>query len=694
MLIGKNNIRVRILFFVLIILSFFTTIFYVLRTRNHESFINRELELVSSNYQARLDTVKRINGGSVLTTLSNEKSDVGEVQKEIKELVNTIKVDRNNEIAVLVKKGVVESRIDLLSWDKYEVLNRTTTNKKIEKLFLECLRDNEKNDVDKRYEHDEHIFICNEFSLVDKNYHEVGSVISLIDVTSIILSTAQFNRVTALLSILLLALFILLFNLISFHTVVKPIRELVKVAEAIVGGNYLARSRIKLSNEIGVLSSAINSVADKILESQSNLENKVIEKTEKINENKQYLEDQQKAILSILEDVEQERTVAEKQSHELKKFQLAVSRASDHIVITDPEGIVVYVNDAVKRITGFSKEEILGKKAGVKELWGGLMDLDFYKQLWKTIKTDKKSFSGEIKNKAKDGREYTAHASISPILNKKGEVIFFVGIERDITHEKEVDRMKTEFISLASHQLRTPLSAMKWFLEMLLDGDMGKLKTEQKEVVENIEKSNQRMIALVNGLLNISRIESGRIIVEPELTDLSELVNELLVELKQSAKEKQLKLTASLDKKIGELSVDPNLVREVYKNLMTNAIKYSKDGGDIKINLSKIKKEVIFEIKDSGMGIPKKEQSKIFEKFHRATNAQKTDVDGTGLGLYLAKAIAESSKGRLWFESEENKGTTFWFALPLKGMKAKKGEVYLDAMKSASKKNKEKKKGK
>ncbi len=447
----------------------------------------------------------------------------------------------------------------------------------------------------------------------------------------------------------------------------SPLDSLKKVAQLISQGFYSERVPIESNDEFSSVGNAINTMLNDIQNSKEITENQIKEQTQKIKIQNDDLAEQQLALLNLLEDIEEEKAITELQTQDLKKFRMAVENASDHIVITDPEGLVIFTNNAVSTITGFSSSEIIGEKAGTQKLWGGKMSPDFYKEMWQKIKVDKQVFKGEFINKRKDGSEYYSSATITPVLDDNEEIIYFIGIERDITAQKEVDKMKTEFISLASHQLRTPLSAMKWFLELLIGGDAGELNNEQKEFINNINESNERMIDLVESLLNVSRIESGKIVLDTQPTNLRELIDSLVPELKNKIDQNKQKLTISVDGEIPMVNADPKLIRNVFMNLLTNSIKYTPGGGQINIYLAKKDNEVVSRVSDTGYGIPESEQHRTFEKFYRGTNIIDRVTDGNGLGLYLVKSIIESSGGKIWFESKENEGTTFWFTLPVDG---------------------------
>lgn len=475
-------------------------------------------------------------------------------------------------------------------------------------------------------------------------------------------------------SVLLLLLLIYVF----VRTVITdPVNKFKMGVKKISEGDLGYQIEVDSKDEFGEFSRVFNLMIDSVKKSRSDVDAKIEEQTKNLQAKKLELEKQSKALVNIIDDVNEEKIRSDNLAKDLRKFKLAVENTSDHVVITDADGIILFANPAVETITGFAPEDVLGLKAGASDTWGGLMPKEVYVDMWKTIKEDKKSFVGELTNQRKNGEKYLVEASIAPVLDDQGRVVFFVGTERDITKAKEVDKMKTEFISLASHQLRTPLAAMRWFSEMLLSGDAGDLNGEQKDFVQNIYDSNKRMIDLVNALLNISRIESGRIIIEPKPTNLLDLVNSILAELDMRLKKKNITVVASMSEHIGEVNVDSKMVGEVYTNLLTNAIKYSPEGAEITIFISEKDGEIISQVADTGYGIPKEDHNKIFEKFFRAQNAVKYEPDGNGLGMYLVKAIIESSGGKIWFESEVGKGSTFWFSLPKEGVEAKSGEVHI-----------------
>ena len=367
-----------------------------------------------------------------------------------------------------------------------------------------------------------------------------------------------------------------------------------------------------------------------------------------------------------------------------------LNNIGDAVVAVDRDRKVIFINEIAAKMIGWKREEVVGK------IWGkdmpGVVD-----DMGDPIPREKRSIAQALLRKAstfvsyysyvrKDGTKFPVANTSAPIITG-GEVTGAIVVFRDVTREKEIDRMKTEFISLASHQLRTPLSAIKWYLRMLLDGDAGKLSHEQEDFVRIVDESNERMITLVNDLLNISRIESGRIIIEPHPTDIITLVKDSVNELNMKMHEKEIVFTFDIQPNLPLINIDVQMIRHVYMNLLSNAIKYTPFRGTVALKIYQKDNEIISEIQDTGYGIPKNQQVKVFQKFFRAENAVKYETDGTGLGLYLVKAIIDSSAGRIWYKSPtiqsdsnpEGYGTTFWFALPIQGVSAKKGEISLDS---------------
>lgn len=235
----------------------------------------------------------------------------------------------------------------------------------------------------------------------------------------------------------------------------------------------------------------------------------------------------------------------------------------------------------------------------------------------------------------------------------------------DKTIEHQVEQARSDFVSLASHQLRTPLSAIKWYLDIFLSHYKATLDKEQVRILNNIFISTERMIELIDALLNVSRIESNSVDEKPEPTELRKLIQELVHEMSPQTELKHITLVQSTHQSLPQIMIDPSLIRYVFSNLISNAIKYSDDGGEVGIFLSCKDDQILVQISDYGCGIPKSDQKRVFQKFFRSKNAVQKSAEGSGLGLYLSKTIVEMSGGSIWFESNEGQGTTFWFTIPM-----------------------------
>jgi PAS domain S-box-containing protein len=235
----------------------------------------------------------------------------------------------------------------------------------------------------------------------------------------------------------------------------------------------------------------------------------------------------------------------------------------------------------------------------------------------------------------------------------------------DITKQKEIDAAKKEFVSLASHQLRTPISGMRWSAELLLMDGVESLSTQQKRYIDRLLSSIHRMSSLVDDFLQVSRFELGTRVLKQEQINLEELFEEVLGDQAEVVTGKRLSVNKEYDDSLSKISTDAGMLRMIVTNLYVNAVKYSRVGGEITISYCRKGGELEIEVKDTGMGIPISEQQRVFTKIFRATNAVKEVPDGTGLGLYIVDKAVQSLKGRISFSSTENIGTTFTVVLPL-----------------------------
>jgi PAS domain S-box-containing protein len=531
---------------------------------------------------------------------------------------------------------------------------------------------------------------------------------------------------------------------------------------------------------------------------------------EDLKKQNSFLEDTRRAIFNILEDVSVSEEKLKRKTEDLEKFQQAVDASFDHIVIANPDGKVLYANHAAELMTGYSREEIIGKTPA---LWGKQMPKEFYETMWRTIKIEKNRYAGELTNKRRDGTKYLSSLRVAPILDDRGEVKFFVGIERDITEERksqlkivrhaaqlerantviakekeraesilgylksigegvfatdmqcriifvnetaelmagqalagsldrnahthfsfihkghdgeerlditeitlrekrtvtfpqntflrrtdkdipisgtcslirdqahaiigtiavfqdvtkrhELDQMKDSFLSVAAHQLRTPLGGMRWNMELLLDGDLGKLPKKAHESIQQIYDNSKRMIVLVNDLLNVARIDQNRGHEEKITIDVGQILSDVVKAMYGEGIRHGVKITLRRTKaSVPKILASPKHFYEAFQNLISNSIKYNRVGGTVVVTLTESDASTVVTVADTGIGIPESAQSKIFSKFFRAPNAVLKETEGSGLGLSVVKSYLEEAGASIRFESQENVGTTFFIEFP------------------------------
>lgn len=238
---------------------------------------------------------------------------------------------------------------------------------------------------------------------------------------------------------------------------------------------------------------------------------------------------------------------------------------------------------------------------------------------------------------------------------------------------QKLDEAKDEFVSMASHQLRTPLTSVKGYISMVLEGDAGKLTAMQRQLLEEAFTSSERMVHLINDFLNVSRLQTGKFMLERRKVNLAKVVVQEVESLQATARMHDLGLRYEQAEKIPELYIDESKIRQVMMNFIDNAIYYSREGTIISVNISVAKNELVFEVHDTGIGVPKAEQAQLFTKFFRASNARKQRPDGTGVGLFLAKRIVVAHGGTIIFSSVEGKGSVFGFRLPIESLSTATG---------------------
>jgi PAS domain S-box-containing protein len=350
-----------------------------------------------------------------------------------------------------------------------------------------------------------------------------------------------------------------------------------------------------------------------------------------------------------------------------ERWEAVFKFADEGIVIFNKTGRVVGFNPAASRITGWDNHDVIGKPFidVVRTVSPEGIDLSALSPIRRILE------DGEIVTKrqqllqSKGGQTLWTEVSYSPIYNDESEVTSGIAVISNIQKEREVEAAKSDFISIVSHELRTPLTAIKGFLSMLLKQDFGTLTDKQYHFMHRVYQTNQRMIGLVEDLLDMSHIESGKIRLRVMPLALEPIITEVVTELSTKGLERQITLKVNRRNKLPLVLADETRLRQILTNLIDNAIKYSLPKGEVVVEFKIQGNELVTSVRDQGVGITAAHIERLFQRFGRIYNPMSMQAGGTGLGLYIVKNLVESHGGRIWVTSREGRGSRFSFSLPV-----------------------------
>lgn len=450
--------------------------------------------------------------------------------------------------------------------------------------------------------------------------------------------------------------------------ILLPIKSLKEGADIIGKGNLDYSISVSSTDEIGTLAEDFNEMTRKLKESYSGLEEKVQEKTGELANKVAEIEDQNKilemsksAMLNVLEDLELAKSEIEE---ERAKDEAILASIGDGMIAVEADGKILKVNKQAEVMLGLSSLEILehnfhdivvNEDDKGRRLPGDQNPLDLCLSRGKRV-------AATAYYVRRDGTRFPAAITVSPIL-RNNRTVGAIQIFRDITKEIEVDRMKTEFISLASHELRTPLTVIREGVSLVIDEILGPTTDDQRSFLAMVLKDIDRLGRIINNLLDVSKIEAGKVGLKRAFVNLVDITAEVSSAFATLAKSKGLKIQIKVPSKPVEMYVDKDKIVQVFTNLVGNAMKFTEKG-HVEMGLREEADQVVGWVSDTGRGISREDMDKVFKKFHQFGGEAAGGEKGTGLGLTIAKGIVEMHHGRIEVESEAGKGTRFVFRIP------------------------------
>ncbi|MBI5912973.1 PAS domain S-box protein [Candidatus Azambacteria bacterium] len=427
--------------------------------------------------------------------------------------------------------------------------------------------------------------------------------------------------------------------------------------------------RVKIVYEEDAMARRVRAQAEERLH-----EKRIEDQSLRLKSKMEELRDGEIATLNILEDTRELELTLESERDRLSHI---IASMNEGLVFIDNAYRIILANPVAANMLEIAVEKAPGiNLIDITTLWKGNKKLSTEERFsTKALTTGKPVFASladDIFIETQSGRKFPVAFMISP-LTEKNDATEAVIVFRDITEEKNLAEAQKSFASVASHQLRTPLTAVQWNLELLMGKEVGTLTDKQKQFALDAYEGAEKLVETINLLLSLTRVESGFVQIDPSPIAIPDFMRAIADELAPLAAQKELTLTMREPQDpIPHIMLDAPMLREVAVNILSNAIRYSNPGGAVEVAFETSDSAVTISVKDNGIGIPAAQHSRIFEKFFRADNAIRKTADGTGLGLNLAKALVTLWHGTLWFASEEGKGTTFYFTIPYEGIKEKR----------------------
>jgi len=413
------------------------------------------------------------------------------------------------------------------------------------------------------------------------------------------------------------------FSLLLSNLLVRPLRQIMEATREIAAGNYSVEVPASSTDELGRLAGEFNSMAAK---------------------------------LKAYHDLNVGKIVAEK-----RKSEAIIQSIDDGIVVVDAEFKVTDINPTAAKLLDIDMERALDRH--FLEVIGSEKLLNYIRESVETGFPPKIDEGQNVFTVQQDEKRRHYLFSITPVKTEAGSMVGVVMLLRDVTELKELDRLKSEFLMTASHELRTPLTSMGMSIDLLREGAVGKLNDKEQQLLSAAHEELERIKALVNSLLDLSKIEAGKIEMEFDRVTVQLLFEKAVSTLINQANDKKVELSFSLPSALPQVKADANKITWVLTNLISNALRYTSSGGRIQLFAEHFGPQVHLSVSDNGAGIPYEYQSKIFEKFVQVKKDKASQ--GSGLGLAICKEIVRAHGGTIWVDSLPGEGSTFTFTVPV-----------------------------